>query len=115
MHKLLTCLLIAAICATSVEAAIDFHGHATDGGEQVSFGVALGHPIFKHTQLMFEIYGATNSELGDNIVNFNIGADIELTASWHLLLAVGSGISEPTGFEELDYTGFLSVQYFTGV
>lgn len=83
--------------------------------DEVAYGVALGHPVGSRTQLMFEIYGATNSELGDNFVNFNIGADIELTPAWHLLLAVGSGISEPTGAEELDYTGFLGIQYFTGM
>jgi hypothetical protein len=37
MRNLLIFLLIAAMCATSVEAAIDYHGHATEGGEQVSF------------------------------------------------------------------------------
>jgi len=83
--------------------------------DEVVYGVALGHPVGKRTRLFFEIYGATNSELGDNIVNFNIGADVEITPAWHLLLAMGSGISEPTGAEELDYTGYLGLQYFTGM
>lgn len=67
------------------------------------------------TQFVLEIYGATNSELGDNLLNLNIGADIELIPAWHLLLAVGTGLQEPTGAERLDYTGFLGIQYFTGM
>ena len=83
--------------------------------DEWAYGAAIGHPIGNRTQLMFEIYGATNSDLGDVFVNANIGADIELTPAWHQLLSIGTGISEPSGAEELDYTGFLGIQYFTGM
>ena len=86
-----------------------------DGEDEVVYGAAIGHPLGTRTQLMFEIYGATNSELEDNLMNFNIGADIEITPAWHVLLAIGSGISEPSGAEKLDYTGYLGLQYFTGM
>lgn len=83
--------------------------------DEAAYGVALGHPIGSRTQLMFELYGATNSRLGDNFLNFDIAADIEITPSWHVLMGVGSGIRQPAGAEELDYTGFLGIQYFTGM
>lgn len=82
--------------------------------DETAYGAAIGHPVGSRTQLMFEIYGATNDRLGDRIVNFNVGADIEITPAWHILVSAGSGISEPAGAEELDYTGFLGIQYFTG-
>jgi hypothetical protein len=78
-------------------------------------GAALGHPMGPRTQFLLEIYGATNSELGDNLLDLNIGADIALIPAWHLLLTVGTGLQEPTGAERLDYTGFLGIQYFTGM
>ncbi|MGI9341728.1 MAG: hypothetical protein ACR2QV_02695 [Gammaproteobacteria bacterium] len=83
--------------------------------DEVAFGGAIGHPLGDRIQLMFEIYGATNSELDDAFVNWNLGADIEITPSWHVLAAFGSRISEPTGAAELDYTAYLGIQYFTGM
>jgi len=91
------------------------YGAIKEEEDEVAFGAALGHPVGNRTQLMLEIYGATNSELDDAFVNFNVGADIEITPAWHLLLALGSRISEPSGAAELDYTGFLGIQYFTGL
>lgn len=82
--------------------------------DEFAFGGAIGYPIGP-MQLMLEVYGATNSELDDAFVNWNLGADIEITPSWHVLLAYGSRLSEPTGAAELDYTAFLGIQYFTGM
>jgi hypothetical protein len=82
--------------------------------DEVAFGGAIGYPLGP-VQLMLEVYGATNSELDDAFLNWNLGADIEITPSWHVLAAYGSRISEPSGAAELDYTAFLAIQYFTGM
>ncbi|MFQ5635862.1 MAG: hypothetical protein ACE5G3_11110 [Gammaproteobacteria bacterium] len=83
--------------------------------DEVAYGAAIGHPVGPRMQLMLEIYGAASSEFEDHAVNFNVGADIAVTEAWHILVAAGSGISEPTGGEELRLTGFLGIQYFTGM
>lgn len=82
--------------------------------DEWGYGAAIGHPAGSAT-LFFELYGATNSEFDDNFLNFQIAADIELNPAWHLLLAVGSGISEPSGAEQLDATAYVGIQYFTGM
>ena len=83
--------------------------------DEAGYGIALGHPAGSRVQLMAELYGATNSQFEDNFLNFTVGADIEITPSWHLLLSGGSGISEPAGAEVLDYNIFVGIQYFTGM
>ena len=85
-----------------------------DEADEVAYGLVLGHPFGSRIQVMVELYGATNSELDDNVLNFNIGAEVAITDAWNLLLSVGSGLSEPTGAEELEYTAFVGLQYLTG-
>jgi len=81
--------------------------------DEVTWGLLLGRRIGKRVRLMVEGYGATNAELDDNFVNFNIGADITITRAWHLLVSAGSGIKEPSGADKLDHTGFVGIRYFT--
>ena len=82
--------------------------------DEWAYGASIGHPL-ANTMLFFELYGATDSEFDDNVLNFTVGADVEITPAWHLLFSVGSGISEPSGAEKLDATAFLGIQYFTGM
>jgi hypothetical protein len=91
-------------------------GYAASKSEEdeVAYGLILGHPVGDRVQLMFELYGAGDSEMDDRFLNFNIGAEIAIAAGWNLLVSAGSGISEPSGAEELEYTAFVGVQYLTG-
>jgi len=81
--------------------------------DEVTWGLLLGRRIGTRVRLMVEGYGATNAELDDNFVNFNVGADITITRAWHLLVSAGSGIKEPAGAEKLDHTGFVGIRYFS--
>lgn len=81
--------------------------------DEWAYGLAIGHPIGRRTQLMFEVYGATNSKFDDRIANFHLGVDVELTTAWHLLASFGAGVHSPKGAEHLDYDAFLGMQYFT--
>jgi len=82
--------------------------------DEVAYGIIVGRSIGDRVNLMAEIYGATNSALNDNFLFFNIGTEIVIAEGWELLLSVGSSISEPTGAEQLDYTGFVGIRYETG-
>lgn len=85
-----------------------------DQEDEVAYGLLLGRPIGHRAKLMFEVFGATNSEFDDNFLNFNIGAAFTVTDSWHVLLSVGSGVSEPTGAKQLDYMAFFGIRHLTG-
>lgn len=83
-----------------------------EGEDEWAYGLAIGHPVGNRTQLMFELYGATNSELDDNVLNFHVGVDIEIRPALHVLAAAGSGIREPAGSDQLDFDLYLGLQYF---
>jgi hypothetical protein len=85
-----------------------------DAPDETGFGIVAGRSLGDRVTLMAEIYGATNAELEDRFVNWNVGAEIEVATGWILLISGGSRISEPSGAEKLDYTGFLGIRYETG-
>jgi hypothetical protein len=82
--------------------------------DEVAYGIIVGRSIGDRFNLMVEVYGATNSEFNDNFLNFNVGTEIVIAEGWELLLSLGSRITEPTGAEQLDYTGFVGIRHETG-
>lgn len=80
--------------------------------DEWAYGLAIGHPLANRAQLMFELYGATDSELDNNVLNFHVGVDVALTGALHVLAAVGAGLSAPTGADKLNLDLYLGLQYF---
>jgi hypothetical protein len=84
-----------------------------DDVDALAYGAAFGHPIAQRTQVMFEIYGGSETDFAGNTMNFHVGFDIELNPKLHWLMSAGSGLWAPQGAEDLDYDFFLGIQYFT--
>lgn len=84
-----------------------------NNADALGYGVAFGHPIGRRTQILFEIFGASETDFAEDNLNFHVGFDIELNPRLHWLMAFGSGLSSPDDREELDFDFYLGVQYFT--
>ena len=86
-----------------------------DGTRFWDYGIAVSHPLGASTQIMAEVYGYSDSSFDSNELNYQLGLDVELTPSFHLLTSAGSRIK--SGFEpayRLDYTFYIGLQWFTG-
>ena len=87
----------------------------SDGTRFWDYGVALSYPLGTSTQLLMEVYGYVDSSFESNELNYQLGLDIELTPSFHLLTSAGSRIK--SGFEpvyRLDYNFYVGLQWFSG-
>jgi hypothetical protein len=85
----------------------------TDGESAWDFGVAAQRQLGESTVLMVEIYGDTKSIVGDASLNLQLGIDHRIFRNWHILTAIGSGITRASDrTEKLDYCMFLGVQTF---
>lgn len=78
----------------------------------LAYGAALAHPFGARSEVLFEIYGAADTEFDDDALNFHVGFDTEIAEDLHLLFAAGSAIRDPDGGEELDFDVFLGLQFF---
>ena len=82
-----------------------------DNKDQWFYGLAVGHPVGRRTQLMVDFHGWVEHGGDDDFLGFRFGADVALSSAWHLLAAVGSGLREPSGAEETDYEWYFGIQH----
>ncbi len=80
--------------------------------DSLAYGAALAHPFGARTEILFEIYGAADTEFDDDVLNFHLAFDTELAEDLHLLFAAGSAIRDPDDGEELDFDIYLGLQFF---
>jgi hypothetical protein len=60
-----------------------------NNADALAYGAAFGHPITKRTQILFEIYGGSETDFAQDNMNYHIGFDIEVKSSLHVLLSGG--------------------------
>jgi hypothetical protein len=75
------------------------------------YGVAVARPVNERIELMAELHGGTDRSLDDHGVLYRLGADVTLAERWHLLVALGSAISEP-GDDDVERQGYFGLQWF---
>jgi outer membrane receptor protein involved in Fe transport len=75
------------------------------------YGAAVSHPLGDRIEIMFELYGGSDDSFDNDNLNFHVGLDFAWTDSLNLLFAIGSGLREPSGSEELDLDLFLGLQF----
>jgi len=81
--------------------------NADDG---LGYGAAIAHPLTSRAEIMFELYGGSETDFSEDNLNFNVGFDVEMSQDMHLLFAVGSGLKEPDGEASLDLEIYLGLQ-----
>ncbi len=87
------------------------YGIVSDGSDEWGYGVSVAHPLGSRTEAMFELYGGALSDFDDDFLGWTLGFDVALTDPLHLLLSGGTGLREPAGAEDVDYSFFLGLQY----
>jgi len=86
----------------------------SDGTQFWDYGVALSHPLGKSAQVMAEVYGYADSSFDSHEMNYQLGLDIEINPSLHLLTSAGSRIkSGLDAINRLDYNFFIGLQWFS--
>ena len=90
--------------------------HRESGGLQFwDYGVAVSHPVGSRVQVMAEVFGYTVSSFNAGELNYNLGLDIEVTPSIHILTSAGSRInSRLEKRNRLDYSFYAGLQWFPG-
>lgn len=79
------------------------------------YGMAVSHPVGSRVQVMAELYGYAASSFNASELTYNLGLDIEMSPSIHLLTSVGSRIhSRLERANRLDYNFYVGLQWLPG-
>ena len=87
----------------------------SDGVNFWDYGMPVSHPVGSRVQVMAEVYGYSVSSFNVSELNYNLGLDIEMTPSFHLLVSAGSRIkSRLERANRLNYNYYVGLQWFPG-
>lgn len=81
-----------------------------EGDDAWSYGAAVAYAVTENWELLFELSGAANTDLEDDVLEARVGVDYGLREDFHLLFAVATGLHEADQEEGIDYDVFLGVQ-----
>jgi hypothetical protein len=83
-----------------------------DGGaNEWAYGLAMAYALNQRWELLWEVSGATDTDLEDNVVDLRGGFDFAVSDSFHLLFSVATGLRVPEKEDELDYDLYLGLQW----
>lgn len=82
-----------------------------DVADEWSYGAAIAVPLTGSVEGLLELHGSANDEFDDDAWFYRVGADLALDEQFHVLVSVGSTITE-SGDDDLDLQGYLGLQWF---
>jgi len=82
-----------------------------DDPDELSYGVALRHPILNRIDMLVELSGSSDQDFNDNGMEFRLGFDMEVSENLHFLFAVGSEITDPDENEHLNSVVYFGIQW----
>jgi len=82
-----------------------------NGNNKWGYGASAAYALNGRWEFLFELSGASDSGFDTDFLEARVGFDAALTESVHLLFSVATGLSEPSGEDELDYDVFLGLQF----
>jgi hypothetical protein len=86
---------------------------SVDGGDNNwGYGAAMAYARDQRWELLFELSGATGTDFDNGSLEARVGFDAGVTETFHILFSMGTGLSEPSGEDKLDYDVFLGFQFF---
>jgi hypothetical protein len=84
--------------------------HVEKAGDALSYGAALAYGLSDHWEVLFELVGASNTDLEDDVLDARLGFDYGWNENFHLLFAVATGLREPEPELKMDYDVFFGMQ-----
>jgi len=76
------------------------------------YGIAAAFPLSDRFELMAELHGDADRNLGDHNMLYRVGVDVSLNERWHLLASAGSSVHESDDEDPLHLQGYIGLQWF---